>query len=281
MNFLKIPFTLAFIMFLTSSCNNMFYYPDKRMLINPEKAGYKQELITFYSKDNTELKGWFFKSKTTPVKGTIIHYHGNAENISTHFLFSAWLTEMGYNLFIFDYRGYGQSKGVISREGAHQDAISAYKYAVANFYKKDQKLILFGQSLGGAILLGSFGDLKSLSPISAIIIESSFYSYQEVVRDKFSNIWLTWPFQHLAYLLFSDDYSPEGNINKISPIPLLVIHGNKDRVVPIKFGKFIFDKAKEPKEFWEVKNGGHTGAFLNKDNTYRKKLIDYLDNLPK
>src|SRR5271167_4649680 len=114
---------------LFSGCTNLFFYPDSRLYELPEHFGVKYDTVKFHSTDGTELVGIFLHSSTSTVKGTIIHFHGNAENISSHFGFSYWLTAFGYQVFIFDYRGYGASHGKPSENGLVQDGIAAIDYA--------------------------------------------------------------------------------------------------------------------------------------------------------
>ncbi len=92
------------LLFTLISCTNLFYQPSDRQFYRPEAFKLTYQDIYFQSSDGTKLHGWFFKGKGKP-KGTIVQFHGNAENISSHFLNLAWLVLEGYNLFTFDYRG--------------------------------------------------------------------------------------------------------------------------------------------------------------------------------
>jgi len=122
-----------------------------------------------------------------------------------------------------------------------------------------------------------FIDAPKSYPLRFAIIDSSFASYKTVSRKVLAGTWLTWPFQWLAWLLMSDEYAPEGSIAKISPIPLLVIYGNRDRTVAYDLGRAVFDEAKEPKTFWEIPGGTHTDVFFRENGKYQKKILDLLD----
>ncbi|MCP4579010.1 MAG: alpha/beta hydrolase [Deltaproteobacteria bacterium] len=263
-----------------ASCNGMFFYPEKYRIFNPETVGLDPEDVWFRSQDDTLLNGWFFPAGTDTVKGTILLFHGNAQNMSSHFLSLAWATFKGYNLFIFDYRGYGRSEGEPSMPGLVLDAQAAYEYLSSRPETEKTGIVLYGQSLGGIVLLKALESVAEREAIKCVVIESSFLSYQEIARDKLRGFWLFWPFQLLAYLLISDQYNALEAVGRISPIPLLVIHGRKDEIVPIHFGREVFSLAREPKTFWEIEQGVHINAMSDSNTNYRKKLLDYLNAVP-
>lgn len=265
------------LLFSLSSCSGLFFFPSREQFIDPAKYGLTHQEVSFSSHDGTHLSGWMFPSKTAEVKGTVIQFHGNAENMTSHFQSLVWLVYHGYNLFTFDYRGYGTSEGEPTIPGVNLDAQAAYAHIIQSPEAGNTPIILYGQSLGGLILLKALEKFPDRSKISMIIVEGSFLSYQEIAREKMNNIWLTWPFQHLAYLFFSDEYAAMESIKKISPIPLLVIHGNQDNVIPYEFGQEIYNSAKHPKSFWSIKEGNHIDTMLRHGGIYRNKLVKYLD----
>jgi fermentation-respiration switch protein FrsA (DUF1100 family) len=109
------------------------------------------------------------------------------------------------------------------------------------------------------VLLRALGELApdERTRIALVTIEGSFHSYQAIARDVLSRQWSTWLFQPLASVLISDTWSPEEFVARVSPIPLLVIHGETDSVVPFPFGEKLFSLAREPKKFWRISDGGH------------------------
>jgi fermentation-respiration switch protein FrsA (DUF1100 family) len=279
---------LITLSFLKGCVNGMFYYPSKDVRGTPESYKLTYEEVSFKSTDGTTLTGWFVPAigcvtKCSPpwselprgtAKGTVIHFHGNAENISNHFAFVSWLPAEGFNVFTFDYRGYGKSEGKPKREGVYQDCMAALEYITKRPDINPDKIVLLGQSLGGANAVAIMNE-PCARKVRAIAVDSAFYSYRLIVRDKIRQIpilsILRWP---LSFLIVSNSRSPEYAIDKISPIPILIIHGTKDEVVPYRHGQMLFDSAKEPKEFITVGNGMHTDA-LGYNTVYQKRLLDF------
>lgn len=257
-----------------SGCSSLLYYPSPNLFYDPSRLNLKPEEVHFLSKDGTKLFGWYFPSRSKkPSKATVVFFHGNAENISSHYLNAIWMIDYPYDLFVFDYRGYGRSEGSPDPEGTVNDGIAALEWAT----KKGKPLVVFGQSLGGAIALSSAIETKDRLPIKFVAVDSTFASYRSMGRQVMSRSFITWPFQWLGWLLLCDSYAPDGKIASLSPIPLLVIHGALDNLVEIKMGERIFAQAGEPKEFWRVRAGGHTDIFTIQDPSYKTKFIQMIE----
>lgn len=256
-----------------SGCGNLLFYPSPVMVRTPLEVGIQYDDVFFRSADGILLHGWYLPA-VGPAQGTVLFAHGNAENISTHLAAVYWLPEKGYNVFLFDYRGYGQSQGTPSLHGAIEDFQGALRTVLARSGVAQGPVIVFGQSLGGAIAFYGSATSKLKGSIDALVVESTFASYRDVAQDKFAGFFLTWPLQWPLARLIPDDVSPIGVVQQLPHIPLLVIHGDADRIVPIKFGKALYAAAHEPKTFWEIPNGHHTQAFRTQAN--REKLVNYL-----
>lgn len=262
---------------LLEGCTGLFFYPDSRLYELPEHFGIKYETVHYPSTDGTDLVGAMLFASTPKVKGTVIHFHGNAQNMSSHFGFSYWLTTQGYQVFIFDYRGYGASKGKPTEAGLVQDGIATIEYVRRRKDVDPERLAIFGQSLGGAVAVASSGLLQDKSGIRAIVLESTFDSYRSIARDVLARHWLTWPFQWAPWICISNRYKPVKYLDRLPSCPILVIHGDADPVVPYTFGERLFAHLREPKEFWKVPGGGHTEAFMRFASTFRPRLVRFLD----
>ena len=263
-----------------SACTRLFFQPSRVLIQNPQQLGLSYQDVSFNSADGTRLHGWFFPAQTRPVKGTFVQVHGNAENISTHFASLAWVTKHGYHLWTFDYRGYGQSAGQVSMDGVHEDVRAAISEArVLSDAQGGGPLILYGQSLGGALLLYAVGTLADRHAIAVVVVDSAFSSYQALAREKLAGSWVTFPLQALTPILISDRYAPKRVLADISPLPLLVIHGERDGIVPWPHGGVIYKLAKAPKWFWKLPGVGHIQAMSAQHREYRQALLDFLDHL--
>jgi uncharacterized protein len=265
---------------LLNGCTHVFFQPSRPLVFSPKQLGLDYADIYFHSADGTKLHGWFLPAKTPTVKGTFIQFHGNAENISTHFRSLVWVVEHGYHLFTFDYRSYGRSEGQVSMGGALDDALAAIAQArMLSTSEAGRKLILYGQSLGGALLLYIAGTMNDRHDIAVVIADSAFSSYQALAKEKLASHWLTFFLQPLAYVLVSDRYAPQRVLAEISPVPLLVIHGDRDAIVPIHHGQQIYARAKPPKWFWRLEGVEHIQSMSPRNSQYRQALLDFLDRL--
>ncbi len=273
-------FILLLFLFLgaltSTGCSSLLYYPTKVQYVDRQRLQIQPEDIFFQSSDGTPLHGWMFRDVKRPTKGTILFFHGNAQNLTAHFMFLYWIVAQGYDLFVFDYRGYGQSGGKPDPEGTTADGRAALLWIDAH-RPKDKPLIIFGQSLGGAIALRVAGEMAGQIPFDAVVVDSTFHSYREAGRKILARGWLTWPFQFLPYLILSDGFAPRDYIDKISPRPLLVVHGPHDQTVAFSLGQEVFRLAKDPKEFWEIKDGQHTDFMFRENMKYQKELINWLE----
>jgi fermentation-respiration switch protein FrsA (DUF1100 family) len=252
-------FTPLCLILLLSGCGGLFYYPDNELHVDLSKLNPGPENISFSVQDQ-KLHGWYFKNGSgKKTRAVILFYHGNGQNISSQFSYLHWILNKPYDFFIFDYEGYGRSTGSPSPENTARDGAAALEW----LHQRDPKLpiIVFAQSLGGIVALRNMIDLKGKYPIPLVILDSTFSSYKSIARKKLSGLWFTWPFQWMPWLVLSDGYAPRGEIAKISPVPMVIIHGDADHTVPFSCGEEIFAEAGEPKEFWRVPSGEHTDLF--------------------
>ncbi len=272
---------IIFLSILTlSGCSYLFYHPDSNFYFEPKAQGFAEpEEIRFNSKDGTPLWGWFFAAKK-PSKGLVIQFHGNAENLTSHYLFLAWMTQEGYDLFIFDYRGYGESDGRPSQEGTYLDGKAALDWAWKRWKGKKQpgKFVVFGQSLGGAIATRALCDFPHSKDVSLMVEDSTFASYPRVAKGLLTQKWFLWPFSWLPWLVVSNEYGTADCLQK-NKVPLLVIHDEKDRKVRFENGEEVFSLATSQKQFWKLDDGVHCGAFNVQHEARRREFVKFLDDL--
>ena len=272
--FFIVPLVLLLI---AAGCTRLFFKPGNLFVNDPATRKLSPEEVSFASSDGVKLYGWYFKRPD--ARGTILVCHGNVENISTHVKLDLWLVEAGYNVFIFDYRGYGRSEGEPEVKGVHRDAEAALETLVDRLpHPGNDRIIVFGKSLGGAIATHLVATSPYRGRVKALIIDSAFADYRMIAREKIADSIVGWPFQYPLSFLVNDDYSPLKKIKEISPLPLLIVSGIDDPIVPEHHSRLLYDAASEPKELWISSVPGHVKTFS--DAAFREKLLNYLDSLP-
>jgi len=265
---------LFFSLISTPGCNGVFYQPTPEIQITPQRLNYDYQEVSFKSLDGTRLNGWFIPGIGT-ILGTVILYHGNGANMGNHYASVYWLPNKGYNVFLFDYRGYGKSEGQPSRQGIQEDGVAALNYVRQREDVKPFPIIIFGQSLGGSVAVATVATQEK-EGIGAVIVESSFTRYRKITREKLGSFWLSWPFQWPLSYLISDEFSTIDFIDRISPIPILIVQGDADPIIPVHHARDLFNAAREPKTLWIVPGGRHIDSFSNLHPDFREKLINYL-----
>ena len=259
---------------MSGCCERLFYYPDARVYSTPAESGLAFEPVEFTSKDGTRLTGWFIPA-VGEAKGTIVHCHGNAQNMTSHWLFAEFLPRKQFNLFVFDYRGYGKSEGSVGRAGTVEDAQAALDYVFGRADVDAERVALFGQSLGGAIATVVAAQDKR---VKALFIDSAFSSYQSeaahVLRGNPLTYLFSWP---LSRMLIRPGYDPIDHIASVSPRPVLIIHGTEDPVVPHEMSRELHEAAGEPKEVWIVDGAGHTAAGSVRRAEYQQKVCEFFE----
>ena len=269
---LLVPLALAL-----GACTGALFYPERGLRGTPDRVGIAYRDITFSTADGVGLHGWFLPAETTDDPSgacTVLFLHGNAQNISTHFAAVKWLPAEGYNVFLFDYRGYGRSAGAPSLPGLHLDAVAALDTVFEMDDVDPGRIVVFGQSLGGAVAITALAQSQYRHRVRALITEGAFSSYRGITREKLAGFWLTWPLQAPLSLTMNDDYKPLEAIATISPVPVLTIHGTADLVVPPHHGEALYAAAGAPREIWLLPDVAHIES--TRDERHRRRLTGYL-----
>jgi fermentation-respiration switch protein FrsA (DUF1100 family) len=275
--------TLKFLLLtvLLSGCTQLFFQPHSYLIDTPKRHGIEYQIEDFQAADGTSLNAWFLPARDKDgtmngnnAKATVLFLHGNAENISTHFRNIMWLPAEGFNVLALDYRGYGASEGTPSIAGMQLDIDAAMRHLLDHKGVDPSRIVILGQSLGGALAIYYAAHSTYRANIRAVVIDSAFFDYRQIAKEKLASSFTTWPFQWLPWLTVNDDYSPADSVAAISPLPLLLIQGDQDAVIPLHHTQQLYERAKEPKERWVVPGAGHIQSLENED--VRKRLIEYL-----
>ena len=270
------PVMLAlFVLIWVGGCNSLFFQPDQIEYLRPHQFGLWHEEVRFTSSDGTSLHGWFLPARGRAL-GTVVHFHGNGANISNHLPQVGWLPAQGYHVFTFDYRGYGLSDGDPEREAVVQDGVAALEYVRGRKDVDPKRMVVWGQSLGGAVAVASLARAGA-EGVHLLVLEASFASYREIVRTIMDRSWVTWVFQYPVSRFFvSDAFSPRDEFAALADVPLLVVHSQRDPVVPFENGQALHDTFPgADKAFWAIPSTQHLGHFTM-GGSHGRKLLDYM-----
>jgi fermentation-respiration switch protein FrsA (DUF1100 family) len=261
------------------------YAPTNDLYLNPKRLQLQQEEITYLSQGK-KIHGWLFHQNTMKeTKGFILFFHGNGQNRSSHYLALTWLLDHGYDYFIFDYQGYGESEGKPSPEATVQDGVESLRWFFQKSKEdryKNSSLLVFAQSLGGAVALRSLAEFsisnKVPSSLKWLILDSTFISYQRAATGILSNHWLTFLFQPLGPILISDTWSPKNHLSQLPKLNFLVMHGDHDQMIDIQLGKELYQELPQPKKWLQFSGGNHINGFFVKDGYYRNEFLKIIEN---
>jgi fermentation-respiration switch protein FrsA (DUF1100 family) len=233
------------------------YFRADSMIFLPQPSSYQdtKEIIKLTNADKKKISAVHLLNPT--AKYTILYAHGNAEDLGDIKQILQQLRDLGFNVFAYDYQGYGTSEGKPSETNAYQDIDSAYNYLTEDLKIEPQRIIVFGRSVGG----GSAVDLAARKPVAGLIIESTFISAFRVIV----------PFPILPFDKFT-------NLDKIKRVkcPVLVMHGQADDTIPFSHGKQLFAAVSSPKLSLWVEEATHNDFVLVAGEKYKMILQDFV-----
>ncbi len=230
----------------------LLYFPDT-IRVAPAQAGLPQaEEVMLASSDGERLIAWYVPARDG--KPLVLYFQGNAEGLPARVGRFTWLTADGTGLLALAYRGYGGSTGTPSEGGLVRDAAAAYDFARTRYPAK--RIVLFGELLGTGVAVA----LASGHEIAALILDAPFTSAAAVGAAAY-------PFAPVRWLM-KDPFHSDERIGRVSA-PLLVLHGERDTIVPIRFGEALFALAREPKRMVRFPHGGH----VNLDDYGAAKVV--------
>lgn len=265
-------FAVAVLVLALSGCTGLFFQPSPVLVRTPDALGLRYQDVNFAAADDVPLHAWFLPADSP--RGTVLFLHGNAENISTHIASVAWLPAAGFQVLLLDYRGYGRSGGKPTVDGAQLDIDAALAHLLARPDVDAGRIVLLGQSLGGALAVRYAGEGPRRGRLRAVVIDSAFASYRDIAREKLDAVWwlrwLRWP----AGFTVDDDASPIRSVARIAPVPVLFLVGGQDGIVPAHHGRRLYEAAREPKAIWELPRARHIEALHLPE--VQARLRDYL-----
>jgi fermentation-respiration switch protein FrsA (DUF1100 family) len=251
---------LALLLFIFQS--RLVFYPEtgRELISTPARIGLPYEDLHLKTSDGISLHGWYIPAAQS--RGTVLFLHGNAGNISHRLDSVQMFHRLGYSTLIFDYRGYGHSGGTPTEQGTYRDAEAAWRYLTEQRSIPSCRIVLFGESLGGAVAAW----LAARQKPAAIVIASGFTS----VPDLGQRIYPYLPVRWLAHI----HYDTRESLQSVAA-PVLIAHSPEDEIIPFEHGRALFAAANSPKQFLEL-GGGHNDGFIFMREAWVKMLGDFL-----
>ena len=229
----------------------------------PVPAG--AEEVWFTAADGTRLHGWLFRGESSPETATIIYFHGNGGNITNIDWVGQRLARRGFDVLLFDYRGYGRSEGEAGSEsGLYADGDAALAFVVKERGARPERVVLYGQSLGTTVVV----DVASRQNVGAVILESGLSSASSVARTALP--WLpAW-----LHFLATNRFESAQKLAQVKA-PVLITHGDPDPVIPTEEARTLFAGANEPKELLILPGAGHN-VFGSQGDEYLNQIERFI-----
>lgn len=243
--------------------DSLVFQPTRGVDLRPEELGIEGEEVYLETEDGVRIHGFYLPSPG--ATRALLFLHGNAGNASHRLPNAAQLAALGIHVLLLDYRGYGASEGSPSEAGAYADARAGLEHLVARRGVPEQRVVLFGRSLGGAVAV----DLAAGRDLAGVILESTFPSMRAVVRKLFGS---------LVAGLAAGNFDSLRKISRVRA-PLLFFHGDRDEIIHFELGRQLFEAAPEPKSFETLGGAGHNDTVLVGGRRYFARIGCFLDEV--
>lgn len=230
---------------------SLVFFPGPPPRATPKDARLDYDEVSLETSDGERLHAWYIRPEGTrdaPPRGAVLVCHGNAGTIGDRLHLARAFADMRLAVLLFDYRGYGKSSGTPSERGLYLDADSAYRELTSARGFAPERIVAYGESLGGAVAI----ELALRERVAALIVESSFTSLADVGAKHYA--WL--PVRWITRYRFDSI----GKIARVAP-PKLFAHSRADEIIPFEQGLALFEEAREPKEFLETSGLHGVGGF--------------------
>ncbi|MGE5279086.1 MAG: alpha/beta hydrolase [Acidobacteriota bacterium] len=225
--------------------DRFLYFPRRVLDARPADYGLAAEELSLETGDGVRLYGWWIRGRGETA---LLYFPGNAGNVSHRLDRARGLVEgLGLDVVLVDYRGYGRSGGKPSEKGLYEDGEAIGRAAQARGFAAD-RIVLFGESLGGAVAI----ETALRRPCRALILEAPFLSVPAMARAVY-------PF--LPAFLVRTQFDNGAKIGRIS-VPKLIVQAERDEVVPPAQSRRLFDLAPAPKEYFVIPGAGHNDSYL-------------------
>ena len=241
----------------------MIFQPSRGVDLRPADLGIDASEVWVDTEDGVRIHG-FFVPGAEERRRAVLFLHGNAGNASHRLPNAAALAQLGSDVLVLDYRGYGLSEGRPSEAGVYADARAGLAHLVNERGLPEERIVLFGRSLGGAIAL----DLAQDRKLAGVIVESTFPSVKDIARSMVGALGAA----------LGRGFDSESKLGRLQA-PLLVFHGDRDTLIPHALGRKLFDAAPEPKAFETIAGAGHNDTVQVGGLDYLRRIGRFLDEV--
>jgi len=252
---------LIFVLLVYFGQARLIYFPEKQLSNTPDAIGLNYTAVTIPVSDGETLHGWWMP--VPDAKGVVLFFHGNAGNISHRINYLTMFKRLGYSTLLFDYRGYGQSSGTPSESGTYLDAQAAWRYLTGTQGFAAARIVLFGESLGGAVASW----LAAREKPGLLVLASTFTSVPELAAEIYPFLPVRW--------ISRFEYNTLASLQSVS-CPVFIAHSPEDDIIPFRHGERLFQAAPEPKQFLPLE-GGHNTGFIFMQPAWIKSLGAFMD----
>lgn len=248
-----------------AAMGSLTYFPEKEIAQTPADFGLRHREVHVDTGDGERLFGWWITTERSPATADILLCHGNGGNIGDRLIDAQLLAGAGFNLLLFDYRGYGPSSGRPHEEGTYRDAAAARDVLLRQPECDASRVVYLGESLGGAIALAL---AVETAPPRGLVLQSTFTSLRAVAHHHYPVI---------PSAVVPDAYPSIRRIGQLRA-PVLVLHGDRDEVVPLSEGRALYGAAREPKRMHVFEGLGHSDLVAAGDE-YARVIKEWATNV--
>jgi alpha-beta hydrolase superfamily lysophospholipase len=272
-------FSVVAFAFMFGGCASMVTQPTDLTYSEPKKVVFQtpQELW-IHVEDDIKLHAWWFRAKSQNSQAVVLQFHGNAENMTSHYQSVAWMLNHDLDVVTFDYRGYGQSGGKDKLSSIMNDASKVVRF-VSHLYQMQNKPIwLYGQSLGSLVSAQALVQLEDEDiPIEGWIIEGGMDSLTRTAQDMLSQHWFSWAFQPLGHVLLPSRYNMRHVVDKVGALPpILLLHSEQDPIIPIEQAHRLKSRLAQDTCMIRVKEKTHINVGNVANGKYRQSIEAFI-----
>ncbi len=261
---LALTFLVAVIALLVRLSESSFaFFPLAGETTTPNDFGIHHRAVSIATADGEQLGAWTMIHAAP--RAQIVYFHGNGGNLSVWAPILAGIARQGYSVLAFDYRGYGKSTGSPSERGLYRDVDAVVKHFVEG-QRQEVPVVYWGRSLGGTMAAYA----ATVRAPDGLILESAFPDVRTLVRSSL-------PMAIVS--LFSTFRFPAVEFMQRVNVPVLLMHGDRDSVIPFSQGQALFEKIPGPKRFFTIRGGDHNDVAPRDPRAYWEAIVEFVASL--